>query len=86
MKIRNLYTFVSNLLVSYKFIALNPNVLYFHDETFFRCTELKKGFVDFENHFLRMLTHLEAFRHLRNLFEGFGKITFLFFSVPKKQK
>ncbi len=45
MKIRNLYTFVSNLLVSYKTIVRNPKVLYFHDETFFRCTELKKGFV-----------------------------------------
>jgi len=28
-----------------------------------------------------MLTHLEAFRHLRNHFEGFGKITFFFFSA-----
>ncbi len=77
---------------------LNPKVLYFHDETFLRYTELEKGFVgngservpavisflgfvDFKNHFLSMLTHLEALRHLANLFEGFGKITYFFFSV-----
>jgi len=62
---------------------------------FFRCTELKKGFlgdgservpavrsflrfVDFENHLLSVLKDLEAFRHLRNLFEGSVKYLIFF--------
>ncbi len=32
-----------------------------------------KGFVDFFILFLRLWTYLDAFRHLRNLFWGFGK-------------
>jgi hypothetical protein len=35
-----------------------------------------KGFADFFIIFLRLQAHLDAFRRLRNLFWGFGKILF----------